>query len=337
MRAMAIRQFGDPDVFEPVELPAPEPRAGHLVIRVAASSVNPIDQKLRSGAAAAVAPDFPAVLGCDVAGTVAAVGDGVAGFAVGDAVFACPGGVKGHGGALAELILADADLVAHAPATLPLREAAALPLVGITAWEALFDRADILPGDRVLIHGGTGGVGHLGIQLARLRGAVVHTTVSTPEKAAIARDLGADATILYHGTPVADYVAEQTGGEGYELVFDTVGGDNLAASFAAARPGGTVVTIAARSTQDLTPVHMRALGFHAVFMLLPLLTGRGRAHHGEILRRLARLVDTGRVRPLIDPERFTSATIAAAHRKLEAGTAVGKLVVDSWGQVQDSS
>lgn len=327
MKAMIIEQFGGPEVFKLADVPVPTATHGHVVIRVAATSVNPIDTKIRSGAVAIVAPPFPAVLHGDVAGTVESVGPGVEHLKVGDEVYACAGGVKGSAGALAELMLADADLVVPRPASLSIADSAALPLVGITAWEALIDRARVQPAQRVLVHGGAGGVGHVGIQIAKIAGAIVYATVSSEEKAEIAKRFGADVTIDYRKQQVDDYVAEHTGGEGFDVVFDTVGGDNLAASFAAAGPGGSVVTIAGRSTQDLAPLHGKNLTLHCEFMLLPLLTGNDRARHGRILIDLARLVDTGRLTPLIDPEPLTFTDVARAHQKLEAGEAVGKIIL----------
>ena len=177
MQAIVIEQFGQPNVFESIDLPMPEILPHHVLIRVAATSVNPVDTKIRQGVVADIAPDFPAVLHGDVAGVIAAVGDGVDTFAVGDEVYACAGGVQGTGGALAEYLLADANLVAHKPKSLTMAEAAALPLVSITAWEGLIERAQLQPGQSVLIYGGTGGVGHIGIQLAKWAGATVYALV----------------------------------------------------------------------------------------------------------------------------------------------------------------
>ncbi len=182
MKAQIIQSFGDPSVFQFKEISKPELIPGHVLIQVKASSVNPIDTKVRAGAVPAVAPEFPAVLHGDVAGLVSAVGEGVTEFKVGDEVFGCAGGFKGTGGALAEFMLADADLLAHKPVNLTMEEAAALPLVAITAWEALFNRANLVPGQDILIHAATGGVGHIAIQLAKWGGATVYTTASSQEK-----------------------------------------------------------------------------------------------------------------------------------------------------------
>ncbi|MEJ7762699.1 MAG: zinc-dependent alcohol dehydrogenase family protein [Thermomicrobiales bacterium] len=327
MRAQVIERFGGPDVFRSVDLPDPEVIPGHVLIRVAATSVNPVDTKIRSGVLAAIAPDMPAVLHGDVAGTIVTVGAGVDRFAPGEDVYACAGGVKGLGGALAGLMLADADLVARKPATLSMREAASLPLVTITAWNGLVDRARVRPGQTVLIHASTGGVGQIGIQLAKWAGATVFATGSSEEKLRIARDLGAGVAINYREQDVAAYVAEHTGGRGFDVVFDTVGGDNLARSFEAIALNGTVVCTAARTTADLSPLHAKGATLHVIFMLIPMLHRIGRARHGEILTEVARIADDGAVRPLIDPRTFTFDQVGAAHAHLESGQAIGKVVL----------
>ena len=327
MKAIVIKQFGEPNVFQTIDLPVPEVLGDRVLIRVAATSVNVVDYKIRSGAIADIAPDFPAILHGDVAGVVEAVGDEVDAFKVGDLVYACAGGVKGTSGALAQYMLADARLVALKPKSLTMAEAAALPLVSITAWEGLIDRAKVQSGQKVLIYGGTGGVGHIGVQLAKWSGAKVYALVSNEEKAAIARQLGADVTINYRQTPVAEFVAEHTDGEGFDVVFDTVGNDNLQNAFRAAKLNGTVVSLVSLSQQDLTLLHAKGLTLHLVYMLIPMLSGIGCSRHGEILSKLADLVDKGQVRPLLDPKSFTVAQVAAAHAYAESGQAAGKIVL----------
>jgi NADPH2:quinone reductase len=325
MKAIIINKFGGPDVFAAADVEPPKPEPGQLLIRVEATSVNPVDTKIRSGALKAIAPPFPAILHGDVAGVVESTGEGVDGFNPGDPVYACPGGFKDLPGALAEFILADARLVARRPSNLDSRQSAALPLASITAWDALHDRGQVKEGMKVLVHGGCGGVGHLGLQLAKAAGAEVTTTVSTSQKADIALALGADHVVLYPEQEVDDYVQEYTGGIGFDLVFDTVGDANLQNSFAAIRLHGTVVSIAARSQQDLAPLHIRGGTLSVTFMLLPLITGKGRERHGEILREITRLVESGKVRPLLDESRFTIDGVGAAHARLETGQALGKV------------
>lgn len=327
MKAYVINQFGDSTVFQPVDIAKPEVQPGHVLIRVVATSVNPVDYKIRSGAVADIAPEFPAVLHGDVAGVVEAVGKNVSHFQPGDEVYACAGGVKGLGGALAEYMLADADLVAKKPQSLTMPEAAALPLVSITAWEGLIDRAKVRPGQTVLVYGGTGGVGHIGIQLAKWAGATVYATVSSPEKGTIARQLGADEVINYQEQSVEEYVAQYTDGKGFDVIFDTIGNDHLQTAFTAAALNGTVVSLVSLSQQDLTLLHAKGLTLHLVFMLIPILHNIGRTYHGEILSKLTHLVDSGIVRPLIDSEPLRFSDITAAHQRAESGQAIGKVVL----------
>jgi NADPH2:quinone reductase len=327
MKVQVIEQFGEPNVFKTMDLPQPKVIPGHVLIRVAATSVNPVDFKIRAGVVKDIAPDFPAVLHGDVAGVIEAVGEGVSAFKPGDEVYACAGGVKGLGGAIAEFLLADAALVARKPKSLSMQEAAALPLVSITAWEGLIDRAKVHAEQNVLIYGATGGVGHIGLQLAKWAGAKVFATASSEKKMAIAHQLGADVVINYHEQTVEEYVTEHTDGKGFDVVFDTVGNDNLQNAFKAAALNGTVVSTLALSTQDLSLVHAKGLTLHVVFMLIPMLHGVGRTHHGEILSKLAQLVDEGKIRPLLDPKSFSFADVAEAHRYAESGQEIGKVTL----------
>lgn len=331
MKAQIIQSFGEPSVFQFQEISKPEVKPGHVLIQVKATSVNPVDTKVRAGAIPAVAPEFPAVLHGDVAGMVTAVGEGVTEFKIGDEVFGCAGGFRGTGGALAEFMLADAQLLAHKPEKLTMEEAAALPLVAITAWEALFDRAKLIPGQDILIHAASGGVGHVAIQLAKWAGAKVYTTASSQEKLEIGTRLGADVAINYREETVHDYVQKYTNGKGFDVVFDTVGGENLDRSFEAATVNGTVLAIAARSTHDLSPLHSKGLSLHVIFMLLKLLNKDMRKHHGEILKKVAKVVEEGKLLPLVDSNIFTFDEVSKAHEYMESGKAIGKIVLkNNW-------
>lgn len=174
MKAMTLKQFGDNENFEVAEIKKPEATAGRILIKVAATSINTVDTMIRSMGEdlAPISPELPAVLGMDFAGTVEAIGDGVTEFSIGDEVYGCAGGLAGLQGALAEYMVADAKLVAHKPKSISMKEAAAIPLVGITAYEGLV-RAGTGEGQKVLVHGGSGGVGHIAVQLANYFGADV--------------------------------------------------------------------------------------------------------------------------------------------------------------------
>lgn len=331
MKAQLIRSFGNPGVFELADVEKPNVIPGHVLIKVKASSVNPIDTKIRAGLVPAISPELPAILHGDVAGIIEAVGDGVEAFKVGDEVYGCAGGFKGTGGALAEYMLADSRLLAKKPFNLSFEEAAALPLVSITAWEALVSRGEIMEGQKVLIHAAAGGVGHIAVQLAKSLGAKVYTTASTEEKLKIGRDFGADTTINYKTESVADYVEKYTDGKGFEIVFDTVGGENLDRSFEAAAMGGKVLAIAARSTHNLTPLHNKGLSLHVVFMLLKIINEAQRHEHGKILNQITKLAEEGKIKPLLDEKRFTFEEAAKAHDYLENGKPTGKVVlVNTW-------
>lgn len=326
MRAMVAGRFGGPEVFEMRDVPVPVPPQGHVLVRVRASSVNPIDTKIRSGMLSQLAPD-PVILGCDVAGEVVEAGDGV-GFLPGDRVIACGGGVKIYPGALAEFMVVDAALCAPAPQGLTWEAAASLPLVGITADEGL-SRAHVQAGQRVLIHAGAGGVGQMALQLAKQRGAEVWVTVSTPEKAESARKLGADGVIFYKNQSVADYVGEVTAGQGFDVVFDTVGGENVAKCFEAAAVSGTVVSISTRATVDLSPLHAKGISLHVVFMIIPILYNKKpeRAAQGRALSRISHLAETASITPLLDARVFSFEQVSAAHELLESGRALGKVTL----------
>jgi NADPH:quinone reductase-like Zn-dependent oxidoreductase len=303
-----------------------DPGPGEVLVRIKSSAVNPLDLKIRAGQAAHARQPLPAILGIDLAGVVEAVGSGVTALQRGDEVFGMTGGVGGLQGSLAEAAIVDADLLARKPGNLAMREAAALPLIFITAWEGLVDRAGIHAGQKVLVHGGAGGVGHIAIQIARAFDADVFATGSAERKAFIER-LGA-TPIDYQKMSVENYITEYTGGRGFDVIFDTVGGSTLDASFNAVRRFGHVVSALGWGTHALAPLSFRAATYSGVFTLLPLLTGIGRAHHGEILREAARLVEAGKLLPHVDPRHFDLANVDAAYRAVASGSANGKIVVD---------
>jgi NADPH2:quinone reductase len=328
MKAVVLKEFGGPENLSLDDLPIPRVEPGAVLIRAVAASANPVDLSISKGTP--FSPVLPAVLGCDVTGVIAAVGDGVTGLTPGDEVFGCVGGVRGSGGTLAEYVLADVRLLARKPQALSMREAAALPLVAITAHEGI-DRAGVSSAHHVLIHGGTGGVGHVAIQIAAARGAKVSTTVSTRSLATATR-IGATTAIDYGSDMVEAYVARLTRGAGFDVVFDTIGGRHLEQSFQAAKNGGQIASTMALAQVDLKLMHLKGLSLHVIFMLLPLLTGEGRERHGSILRAVAALVDEGKLRPLLDGSRFTLATAPEAYRRLQSGDATGKVVIDVAGK-----
>ncbi len=324
MRAYVVEQPNGP--FRPIDLPRPQPGGGEVLVRVHASGVNPLDLKIRSGEAGHAKQPLPAILGLDMSGVVEEVGPGVTAFRPGDEVYGMVGGVGGRQGTLAEFVCVHADLLAPKPKVLSMRQAAALPLATITAWEGMVDRAKVHAGQKVLVHAGAGGVGHVVLQIARAFGAEVFATVS-PEKHEIVERLGG-VPINYQAISADEYVDLHTGGEGFDIIYDTVGGATLDASFTAVRRyTGHVVSCLGWGTHTLAPLSFRGATYSGVFTLMPLLTGRGGAHHGEILREATKLVDAGKLTPLVNEQRFDGSEIAAAYALVGSG-ALGKVVVD---------
>lgn len=324
MKALILDQYAAP--FRLADIATPVAGPNQVLVRIKASGVNPLDTKIRAGKADHAKQPLPAILGIDLAGTIEAVGPGVTDFKVGDDVYGMTGGVGGNQGSLAEYAAVDARLLAAKPTNLTFREAAALPLIFITAWEGLVDRAKVAAGQKVLIHGGAGGVGHIAVQIARHFGANVYATGSADNKT-ILENLGAIA-IDYRQETVDDYVEAHTGGVGFDLVYDTAGGLALDASFKAVKRFGQVVSALGWGTHSLAPLSFQAASYSGVFTLLPLLTGIGREHHGEILRAATKLVEAGHVIPRLDPRRFSLEATDAAHQAVESGSNAGKIVID---------
>lgn len=325
MRALVLERYNAP--FTLTEVARPTAGKGHVLVRVKASGVNPLDTKIRTGNAAHARVELPAILGMDMAGVVEAVGPDVTAFQPGDEVYGMTGGVGGLQGSLATYASVDADLLALKPKNLSMREAAALPLSFITAWEGLVDRAQVNAAQKVLIHAGAGGVGHVTVQIACAFGAQVFATVSK-SKAKIVEGYGA-TPIDYQSTTVDAYVAEHANSEGFDIVYDTVGGATLDNAFLAVKTyTGHVVSCLGWGTHKLAPLSFRGATYSGVFTLMPMLTGKGRAHHGEILREATKLAEAGKLSPLVDPGRFTLETAMDAHIAVESGKAIGKIVVE---------
>jgi NADPH2:quinone reductase len=312
MKAMRITAFGGPEVFEAADVPPPVAGPGQLLVRLLATSVNPVDYKIRhAGGWAGVRP--PAIIGYDAAGLVEAVGPGVTGFEPGAPVFYTPQ-IFGRAGTYAEFHAVEADIVVAKPANLTFLEAASLPLAGGTAWDAIVRLAGVKPGDTVLVHAGAGGVGSLAVQLACAAGARVLATASAGG-AALVGSLGAEVVIDYRAEDFAAAVLRETGGQGVDVAFDTVGGDTLARTIPAMRPYGRMVTCVS-STGDLSAALTRNLTIHFEFL------ERSR-HKMEALRVLA---ERGQLRPVVDAV-MPLERVADAHRRLEAGGMRGKLVL----------
>jgi NADPH2:quinone reductase len=322
MKAYIVETPNGP--FQRTKVATPSPTSNQVLVKISASGVNPLDTKIRAGQGGHAKQPLPAILGLDMAGIVEAVGSNVSAFKPGNEVYGMVGGVAGLQGTLAEYITADATLLAHKPSSLSMRQAAALPLVTITAWEGLVDRAQVQAGQTVLIHAGAGGVGYSAIQLAVARGAKVFSTVSA-DKREIVEARG--ATAIDRNASVVDYVDQYTAGEGFDIVYDTLGGPVLDASFLAVkRYTGHVVSCLGWGTHALAPLSFRAATYSGVFTLLPLLSGNGRAKHGHILEESATLANANRFKPLLAEQDFGT-DVASAYDAVAKGSK-GKVVLE---------
>jgi NADPH2:quinone reductase len=312
--------------FVTTEIEKPSPKKGEVLVKIHASGVNPIDNKIRLGLSPYASPVLPAILGTDLAGVIEEIGEGVTEFKVGDEVYGLAGGVLGLQGTLAEYTAVDADLLAKKPQNLTMKEAAGIPLVLLTAWEGLIDRAKVKKGDKVLVHAGAGGVGHMVVQLAKIFGADVYATVSA-QKSDIVKGFGA-TPIDYKTTTVEEYVNQYTDGKGFDIIYDTVGGQSLDESFSAIRHYGQIASCYAFGTHALATGSLRSASLHGVFVLHPMIGNEGRKHHGDILKETTKLIEEGKLKPLIDPRKFTLDNAMEAHKAVSDGSSVGKIVID---------
>lgn len=330
MRAMVATSLGGPEGLQRQSVPLGWPAgASSLLVRLRAASVNPADTWFRS-LGPYVRSDAPLVLGHDGAGVVEAVGSNVTGFSAGDRVCFCYGGIGATPGTYAEFAVVPEAVAASIPPSIDDRHAAALPLVAITAWEAMYDRAQVKPDEHVLIHAGAGGTGHIAIQLARLAGAKVATTVSTPEKAAFVGRLGAQHVIDYRDEDFVAAALAWTRERGLDVALDNVGADVMQRTYRAMTPYGRVVTLMGVAGDDAeTTAYSRNLTLHNLMMLTPMWLGLEDrlAAQGAILRQALSLLAAGRLEVHIS-ETFALSEVASAHIRMEGGRMTGKIVLD---------
>lgn len=316
MKAMILKSFGGPDSFELSDVPKPVPQAGQVLVRVHATSINPLDYQVRRGDYPDLVP-LPAITGHDVSGVVEAIGPGVSAFAPGDEVWYTPQIFDGQG-SYAEYHVAAESIIARKPASLSHLEAASLSLVGGTVWEALTVRAVLRVGESILIHGGAGGVGHVAIQVAKAMGARVFTTVREAN-AEFVRSLGADVVIDYTQEDYVEAIMRETAGHGVDVVFDTIGGDTLSRSADALAQLGRVVSIVdIAQPQNLVQAWGKNASYHFVFT---------RQNRGK-LDELSALVDRGQLRLHVGAV-YSLADIPLAHARLESANngLLGKIAI----------
>lgn len=329
MKAIYFEKGGSTSVLQYGDIRIPDECGDNQVlVGIKAIGINPIDSKIRN-TPERFPVSFPVIPGCDGAGIVKAVGRHVENFKLGDEVYFSQPGFNNRQGTYAEYALVDAGLLALKPRSLSFTQAAAVPLVFITAWEALYDRARMANDQTILIHAGAGGVGHAAIQLAKLAGAKVITTVSSEEKANFVKHLGADKIIHYPTQDIVAEVLQWTDGEGVDITFDTVGADVLQSCLSCVKPYGDVVTILQPvSDTNWSEARMRNVRFGFEMMLTPVLMEleNAKLHQAEILRQCATLFDEKKLVIEIACT-FDLAEAATAQHFLEQNHPIGKLVL----------
>jgi NADPH:quinone reductase len=314
VRAMVTPQFGGPDLFEERDVEKPHPGAGEVLIRVVAAGTNPVDAKFRA-AGGSVGLEAPIVLGADISGVVEELGPGVTDLAPDDEVYYTPEVLgPGSNGAYAEYHVVKANIVAKKPASLSHEAAAAVPLAGGTAYEAIVRRLALRVGETILIHGGAGGVGSFAVQIAKAAGARILATASSDNQE-ILKELGADMTVDYKSQDVTGVALDDTGGEGVDAVFDTVGGGTIVDSIPATKSFGRLATILG-AQGDLTPLYQKNQTLYGVFLT------RERAR----LEEMSALIERGQVRPLV-AEVLPLEEVGKAHERLDSGHGRGKVVL----------
>jgi len=331
MKAIMLTGAGGTEMLKLMEVPDPVlQNPQDVLVRLHAAGLNPVDYKLRR--VGGFYPDrLPLILGCDGAGVVEATGDRVTKFNVGDEVYFFNGGMGGDDqGNYAELTIVHQDYLAAKPKSLTMVKAASVPLVWLTAWEALYDRYSLQPGDSALIHGGAGGVGYIAIQIAKIGGATVFTTISSPEKAEFARSIGADHCINYKEEDFVDKVLELTDGNGVDVVFDVIGGQVFADSFPASKIFGHVVTLDEInfSKNEAGAAKLRNLSLSYELMLTPMhfKMHDARVRQTGMLETASRLIDTGKIKVSVKNV-FPLDKIGRAHEIVEGGHSIGKTVI----------
>lgn len=331
MKAIIMTKGGDVDVLEMQDIDTPQINSPtEILVELKAAGVNPIDTKIRKRGT--FYPEFTSpILGCDGAGIVVDVGKEVTRFKPGDEVYFCAGGLgKPNTGNYAQYTVVEQDYVAKKPQSLSFAEAAASPLVLITAWESLSDRISLNSNDKILIHGGAGGVGHVAIQLAKLKGVEVATTVSNPDKERLVRKLGADYPILYPQTNFINAVMDWTNGKGVDSAFDTIGGKTFFDTCHAVKVYGDIVTILEPdcTIESLKTARNRNLRISLELMLTPMLMNLTEAlrHQREILEQCALLFDQGKLTIHLE-QTFPLASASLAHKMIETGSVTGKIAL----------
>ena len=327
MKAYVVKTYAKDTITIPEDKPIPEPQSNELLIKVAATSINPIDARIRAGLMPHVQPPLPAILHADMSGVVVTCGEQVNNYLPGDEVYGCIGGVAKQSGALSEYVVVCPDRISKKPESLTLLQAASVPLVGITAYIALFEKLMLTRNDRVLIHAGLGGVGNIACQLAHPAGAKVSVTVGSDQGADLLKSLGVAHAINYKKESPATY-RQLDGESGFLQIFDTVGRSNLLQSFeVAATHGHIACTQTLIDSIDLSLMHKKGLTLSTVLMLDRLIHPGTATPYNHYLKKLTAMIDEFGIKPHLDSTIFSVKDLSAAYEHFWARQSTGKVMI----------
>jgi len=312
MKAFAITGFGGNEVMKEIDIAIPEPAENEVQVRIRYAGINPIDWKIREGYLKALFQHkFPMILGKDASGVITKIGSNVKKFKVGDTIYSNTRKADVTSGSYAEYITLDENIVAHAPGNIPLAQAASVPLVSLTAWQALFDNIHLSSGKTILIHGGAGGVGSLAVQLAKLQGAIVYTTAHITQHDFV-KSIGADYALNYEEENYEFKIDRKI-----DAVFDCAGGNSLKKSVQIVKSGGIVVTIVGGVTPEIQQeAHVKEIALKLMFTM----------PNGEQLGKIKSLIEENKL-SLPPIKEFTFNQITQALNDVQKGTVKGKCVI----------
>lgn len=326
MKAIIINKFGDSSEFKTSEFQKPTINKNQVLLKVEGTNINPADIMMRQGSLPLI-NQFPAILHTDVTGTIIELGENVENFRLGQSVLGFAGVVNGRQGALADFMAVDENLIVLAPENLSVKEIAALPMISVTAWEAVVEKANTKSGEKILIHGGVGGVGHMAIQIAKSFGAIVYTTVGSIEDEKLALRLGADFVINYKSETVENYTQKYTNGTGFDVVIDTVGGTNFETSLKATKVYGRLVSTYLWGQVDMTEAANKSIHVFPINIWIPMVTNIRPKYHRNMIQKVVHLISKEQLKPLVNDRNFTFDEVTEAHDFAASKSGVGKIVL----------
>jgi len=326
MKAIIIDNVGDVTEFKVSEYQKPTINDNQVLLKVEGTNINPADLMMRQGHLPLI-NEFPVILHTDVVGTITEIGKNVNNFSVGQRVLGFAGVINGRQGALADFMPVNENQIVLAPNNISVKKIAALPMISVTAWEAVVEKANVKAGEKILIHGGVGGVGHMAVQIAKSFGATVYTTIGSEDDKKLALSLGADYAINYKTQTVEEYTKEYTNDSGFDVVIDTVGGANFETSLKATAAYGRLVSTYLWGKVDMTEAANKSINVFPINIWIPMAANIRPTYHSNMIKNVVELILKGKLKPLVNEKEFSFNEVAEAHKYAESKSGVGKIII----------